>query len=76
MYAIAAPEEVAITDTSEAPEEYRMSTPKPKVKRGTMIIPPPNPVTEPKKPAINEPVPTSRENSRMFKGSFLNQNIS
>ena len=66
IYADAAPQEVAITDTSEAPTAYRMSTPNTEVKRGTMTTPPPKPVSDPKKPAVNEPIQTSKENSRMF----------
>ncbi len=32
-----------------------------------MTTPPPKPVSEPIKPAVNEPIQTSKENSRMFK---------
>src|SRR5581483_5936786 len=65
-YAAAAPEDVAITDTSEAPIAYRISTLKNNVSSGTSTTPPPSPVRAPSSPAANEPTPTSKENSQML----------
>ena len=50
-YAAAAPEEVAITDTSDAPIAYRISTPNTSVSSGTITTPPPSPVSDPSIPA-------------------------
>lgn len=49
--AAADPEEVAITETSEAPIAYLISTWSRRVSSGIMIKPPPSPVREPSKPA-------------------------
>ena len=54
-YAEAAPEEVAITEISEAPIAYLISTPNTRVNKGTITTPPPNPVSEPRNPALKEP---------------------
>ena len=55
-----------MTETSEAPMAYRMSTPNRKARSGTMTTPPPNPVREPRNPAAREPSQTRSENSREF----------
>ncbi|GAB4237852.1 MAG: hypothetical protein Kow0049_24020 [Stanieria sp.] len=62
----AAPKEVAITDTREAPTAYLISTPKIAVNRGTITTPPPKPVSAPTKPAVKEQTQTSNENSKIF----------
>src|SRR5271155_438100 len=62
-YAAAAPEDVAITDTSAAPMAYRMSTPNSSVSIGTITTPPPNPVSAPKNPASSDPKPINAVNS-------------
>src|SRR5262245_62144061 len=41
-----------------------MSTPKPRASSGTMITPPPSPVSAPRKPAAVDPSATSRVNAR------------
>src|SRR5690242_15683368 len=64
-YAAAAPEDVAITETSDAPTAYRRSTPKSSVSIGTITIPPPRPVNAPRSPAENEPIATSSVKRRM-----------
>src|SRR5882724_12759005 len=43
-----------------------MSTWKNRVRSGTRTTPPPRPVKAPRKPAINEPIPTRKLNSRTF----------
>jgi hypothetical protein len=65
-YAAAAPEEVAITETRDAPIAYRMSTPKKRVNNGTIITPPPKPVRAPRKPAKKEPRQIIREKPRIL----------
>src|SRR4029077_18518172 len=65
-YAAAAPDEVAITETSDAPTAYRMSTLNSRVSIGTSTTPPPRPVSAPRNPAMNDPSPTRMVNSRMF----------
>src|SRR5262245_26954947 len=52
-----------MTDTSEAPIAYRMSTPKPRTRSGTITTPPPSPVSAPKKPAATDPRQSSSVNS-------------
>lgn len=60
---------------SEAPTAYRISTPNTDVKRGTITTPPPNPVSDPKKPALNDASQTSKENSRMFTRHFFSSGV-
>jgi hypothetical protein len=50
-YAAAAPELVAMTDTSDAPIASWMSMPKTRVSTGTTMIPPPMPSSAPSAPA-------------------------
>src|SRR5579872_1007857 len=64
--AAAAPEEVAITETREAPMAYRMSTLNKRLSSGTNTTPPPSPVNAPTRPARSEQKQTSTLNSRMF----------
>src|SRR3569833_3849101 len=54
-YAAAAPDEVAITEMSDTPIAYRMSTWKKTVSSGTSTTPPPSPVSAPSRPAVSEP---------------------
>src|SRR5262252_5822792 len=63
-YAAAAPDDVAITETSDAPTAYRISTLNTRVKNGTSTTPPPSPVSDPRKPAVNDPIATRAVNSR------------
>src|SRR5215471_10691328 len=65
-YDTAAPDEVAMTETSEAPTAYLISTLKANVSRGTRTTPPPRPVREPRNPAANDPKLTRIVNSRTF----------
>src|SRR5262249_55244341 len=62
-YAAAAPLEVAITETIDAPIARRMSTPRNSVSAGTTIIPPPSPSSDPRNPATSEIAPTVRTKS-------------
>ena len=59
-YAAAAPLEVAMTETMEAPMAKRMSMPKSRVSAGTTMMPPPSPSSEPSSPA-----PSAMPNSMM-----------
>src|SRR5262249_13983081 len=52
-----------MTDTSEAPIAYRMSTLKPRTSSGTMTTPPPSPVSAPRNPAATDPRQSSSVNS-------------
>src|ERR1700722_107403 len=70
-YAAAAPDEVAITETSEAPIAYRISTPNTKVSSGTITTPPPSPVNAPSSPAAIDPAATINVNSKLFNAAIL-----
>ena len=50
----AAPEDVAIIEIKLAAMAYRISTPNPRVRAGTTMMPPPRPSREPRKPAKTE----------------------
>src|SRR5438067_1166063 len=65
-YAAAAPDEVAMTETSDAPTAYRRSTPRTMVSSGTITTPPPSPVREPRNPAASDAPPTTAVNSATF----------
>src|SRR5581483_2153146 len=65
-YAADAPEEVAMTAMREAPAAYRISTPNPTASIGTTMIPPPKPVSEPRKPATKEPSQINIVHSKVF----------
>src|SRR6185503_19862692 len=54
-YAAAAPDEVAMTEMSDTPIAYRMSTWKKTVSSGTSSTPPPSPVSAPRSPAVSDP---------------------
>ena len=69
-YAAAAPLEVAITDTMEAPMAYRMSMWYSRVSTGTTTMPPPSPTSEPKKPATTEMPSSVNANSNGVIYSF------
>src|SRR5574340_115134 len=55
-----------MTETSDAPMAYWISTPNPRVKSGTITTPPPRPVSDPKKPAVSAPSQTSNVISSTF----------
>ena len=63
-YAAAAPDDVAITETSDAPIANRRSTPRSSVRAGVTTTAPPNPVSAPRKPARAEMAKTMPENER------------
>ncbi len=70
-YAAAAPDEVAITDTSEAPIAYLRSMWKRSVIIGTTTSPPPSPVSAPSSPAPKEPRARNNASSKMLNVSPL-----
>jgi hypothetical protein len=57
---------VAITEINDAPIAYLISTPKTKVRRGTITTPPPSPVRAPRIPAVNEPAQITRAKENKF----------
>src|SRR5262249_60080157 len=57
-YGAAAPEDVPMTDRSDAPMAYRIGTPKTRTSGGTITTPPPRPVRAPTKPAMRLPSQT------------------
>src|SRR5579885_3774451 len=70
-YAAAAPDDVAITETSAAPIAYLISTLKSSVSIGTITTPPPSPVSAPRNPARNDPAKISALNSAVFNAAPL-----